>query len=192
MNEKLKPCPFCGGNNIIIAEVLETLYCDDCGCELAEDFGGTWNTRPIEDALTARIAELEKDNDEFRQLIHDWIIILTPDDGYVPDSECNDVATPIDVALRKRIAKLEAENVGLKERVAMLDVTAVFKSLGEMGYIEQTNKLHTRIAELEGLVDELIEAGESMSLAVECENQIEANAYYSWKELVKDWKEREE
>ena len=37
---------------------------------------------------TARIAELEKDNDEFRQLIHDWTIILTPDDGYVPDSEC--------------------------------------------------------------------------------------------------------
>ena len=58
-------------------------------------------------ALQARIAELEKDNDEFRQLIHDWIIILTPDDGYVPDSECNDVATPIDVALRKRIAELE-------------------------------------------------------------------------------------
>lgn len=51
--------------------------------------------------------------------------------------------------------------------------------------------LESRIAELEGLVDELIEAGESMSLAVECENQIEANAYYSWKELVKDWKKRE-
>ena len=98
---------------------------------------------------------------------------------------------PIEDALNARIAELEAENAGLKERVAMLDVTAVFKSLGEMGYIEQTNKLHTRIAELEGLVDELIEAGESMSLAVECENQIEANAYYSWKELVKDWKERE-
>jgi DNA-binding transcriptional regulator PaaX len=39
-------------------------------------------------ALVDYIAELEKDNDEFRQLIHDWIIILTPDDGYVPDSEC--------------------------------------------------------------------------------------------------------
>jgi len=61
------------------------------------------------DRLNARIAELEKDNDEFRQLIHDWIIILTPDDGYVPDSECNDVATPIDVALRKRIAELEGK-----------------------------------------------------------------------------------
>ena len=53
-------------------------------------------------------------------------------------------------------------------------------------------QMHARIAELEGKLAELIEAGESMSLAVECENQIEANAYYSWKELVKDWKEREE
>ena len=60
-------------------------------------------------SLESRIAELEKDNDEFRQMIHDWIIILTPDDGYVPDSECNDVATPIDVALRKRIAELEGK-----------------------------------------------------------------------------------
>ena len=51
--------------------------------------------------------------------------------------------------LVSRNSELEAENAGLKERVAMLDVTAVFKSLGEMGYIEQTNKLHARIAELE-------------------------------------------
>ena len=36
-----------------------------------------------------------------------------------------------------RIAELEAENVGLKERVAMLDITAVFKSLGEMAHIEE-------------------------------------------------------
>lgn len=39
-------------------------------------------------SLYEYIDELEKDNDEFRQLIHDWTIILTPDDGYVPDSEC--------------------------------------------------------------------------------------------------------
>ena len=55
----------------------------------------------------------------------------------------------------------------------------------------RTAELLDRIAELEGKLAELIEAGESMSLAVECENQIEANAYYSWKELVKDWEERE-
>lgn len=54
-----------------------------------------------------------------------------------------------------RIAELEAENAVLKERVAMLDVTAVYKSLGEMGYIEQVDKLNARIAELEAMVDEL-------------------------------------
>ena len=72
------------------------------------------------------------------------------------------------------------------------DYAAYYKPYGEALRNEARNNLETYIAELEGLVDELIEAGESMSLAVECENQIEANAYYSWKELVKDWKEREE
>lgn len=52
-------------------------------------------------------------------------------------------------AAESRIAELEAENAVLKERVAMLDVTAVYKSLGEMGYIEQVDKLNARIAELE-------------------------------------------
>ena len=34
------------------------------------------------DSLTARIAELEKDNDEFRQLIRDWSIVLEQDDRF--------------------------------------------------------------------------------------------------------------
>ena len=143
--------------------------------------------------LTARIAKLEAENERLKEdLQHEKTrsrLNLEAEKRRMLNITyyCAEIDR-----LNARIAELEAENVGLKERVAMLDVTAVFKSLGEMGYIEQTNKLHTRIAELEGLVDELIEAGESMSLAVECENQIEANAYYSWKELVKDWKEREE
>jgi len=37
---------------------------------------------PIEDALRKRIAELEKDNDEFRQLIHDWSIVLEQNNGF--------------------------------------------------------------------------------------------------------------
>ncbi len=99
---------------------MKNVYCEVCGRMLyrVNDDGlilyYTAIVRKI-DRLNARIAELEKDNDEFRQLIHDWIIILTPDDGYVPDSECNDVATPIDVALRKRIAELEAKNNRLVE-----------------------------------------------------------------------------
>ena len=56
----------------------------------------------------------------------------------------------------ERNLELEAENAELKERVAMLDVTAVYKSLGEMGCIEQVANLkaenaafQARIAELE-------------------------------------------
>ena len=56
---------------------------------------------------------------------------------------------PIEDALNARIAKLEAENAELKERIAMLDTMAVFKSLGEMGYIEQVTTLNAHIAELE-------------------------------------------
>jgi len=33
-------------------------------------------------ALKARIAELEKDNDEFRQLIRDWSIVLEQNDEF--------------------------------------------------------------------------------------------------------------
>ena len=55
----LKPCPFCGGNDIVYEEALSVTYCNDCGGELDEGFGSDWNTRPIEDALNARIAELE-------------------------------------------------------------------------------------------------------------------------------------
>ena len=154
---ELKPCPFCGVNewrSVVCSG--DTIYqCDKCGTIVDES---VINTRPIEDALNARIAELEKDNDEFRQLIHDWIIILTPDDGYVPDSECNDVATPIDVALRKRIA------------------------------------------ELEGKIDQLIEAGDwGAKLAINIgalsgDNQykLAKKRYDKWDALVKDWKEREE
>jgi hypothetical protein len=52
-----------------------------------------------------------------------------------------------------RIAELEAENAELKERVAMLDVNSIYRSLAEMGHIEQVYKLNARIAELKELLD---------------------------------------
>lgn len=54
MSEALKPCPFCGGPEIPPAQI----YCDTCKTNIA-GLGDHWNTRPIEDALRARIAELE-------------------------------------------------------------------------------------------------------------------------------------
>ena len=60
MSEELRPCPFCGkepaiDNNFAI--------CVNDDCEMSDYWSGlevsSWNTRPIEDALNARIAECE-------------------------------------------------------------------------------------------------------------------------------------
>lgn len=59
MSEELRPCPFCGA----MPEKLRTGYmCSTLGCALQENTVSEkeWNTRPIEDALRARIAELEE------------------------------------------------------------------------------------------------------------------------------------
>lgn len=106
--------------------------------------------------------------------------------------EARELAGMIDGYLA-RITELEAENAELKERVAMLDVTAVFKSLGEMGYIEQTNKLHTRIAESESTIERLIEAGKRLldSLCTDPEEEKTVEVM-NWKAVVdKVNKERE-
>ena len=56
MSEELRPCPFCGGTNICTEKGINLNYCDSCSAEANIEH---WNTRPIEDALHARIAELE-------------------------------------------------------------------------------------------------------------------------------------
>ena len=62
---ELKPCPFCGKENTVAGStermILGWWYaCEDC---FENRKGGVhedrWNTRPIEDALRLRIAELE-------------------------------------------------------------------------------------------------------------------------------------
>ena len=89
MSEELRPCPFCGA----MPEKLRTGYmCSTLGCALQENTVSEkeWNTRPIEDELQSRIAELEKDLSnkeiEYTDL---W------DDA---------------LALQARIAELEADN----------------------------------------------------------------------------------
>lgn len=64
MSEQLKPCPLCGA----MPDKLRTGYmCSTLGCALQENTVSEkdWNTRPIEDALNARNAELEKILDLF-------------------------------------------------------------------------------------------------------------------------------
>jgi hypothetical protein len=65
MNE-LKSCPFCGGvaqvNTWTMHGITESrCFCpnSDCPNSVRTVALATWNTRPIEDALQARVAELE-------------------------------------------------------------------------------------------------------------------------------------
>ena len=63
MNEKLKQCPFCGSADIRTEPGINLNYCDKCSAEANIEH---WNTRPIEDALQARIAELEAEVDALK------------------------------------------------------------------------------------------------------------------------------
>ena len=67
---ELKPCPFCGEKATLDYSVLPNrkhwfITCDCCGMMYQYTLSQRkyvkdgWNTRPIEDALNARIAELE-------------------------------------------------------------------------------------------------------------------------------------
>ena len=67
----LKPCPFCGQELPIHYTVMQNRYvslisCPDCNASVVSnkflsdrDALAIWQTRPIEDALNKRIAELE-------------------------------------------------------------------------------------------------------------------------------------
>jgi len=66
---ELKPCPFCGGMPKVNDWTLKGItdkrcFCDNekCPVYLSKTIAiDDWNTRPIEDALTARITELEQE-----------------------------------------------------------------------------------------------------------------------------------
>ena len=83
MNDELKPCPFCDGTdiNVVIEGNFSFEECAGCGAtseahrayEICTEqrkaaAADKWNTRPAEEALQARIAELGWHNDAGRHL----------------------------------------------------------------------------------------------------------------------------
>jgi len=74
--DELKACPFCGSSNTTLdyyeiscpQELGTIVICNDCGASAKSIVD--WNARPIEDALNARIAELEAENNRLAELLH--------------------------------------------------------------------------------------------------------------------------
>ena len=100
MSEKLKPCPFCG--KMPEVEPNGDCYCDYYICPMAPDsyMPKDWNTRPIEDELNKRIAELS-------QAVG---LITTLKPTMVMDTEHPlDMAKEVAEYVNNRIAELEAE-----------------------------------------------------------------------------------
>ena len=73
---ELKPCPFCGSTKIRKPKNEKGWLCKKCGSEIFWD----WNTRPIEDALNERIAELEYNAANNAMSIHAIMSTLDIDD----------------------------------------------------------------------------------------------------------------
>ena len=73
--DKLKPCPFCGGTaNIAKGRIEFWAYCPHCGArtefyETEREAVDAWNARPIEDAQTAEIARLRGNIEAIKKIV---------------------------------------------------------------------------------------------------------------------------
>jgi len=142
MSEELKSCPFCpdGGDLQLVTftgGADDVVNCHVCGTILKHKI---WQTRPIEDTLNKRIADLVSSNMLMAKGILDMKWQASEDaeerahlEKLVPD-------------LKKRIAELEGCIEELKKRIVELNWADRPALVGE---------LKSRIAELEAAIDQL-------------------------------------
>ena len=71
MTTDLRPCPFCNGANVI--DEGEYAFCENCDVRvwIGDEGVSAWNTRPIEDDLRNRIAELEAESERVFDLVRE-------------------------------------------------------------------------------------------------------------------------
>ena len=117
---ELKPCPFCNippASKTSKIDGKEYYSCLNVDCPNGSWLtAAEWNTRPIEDALTARIAELEAKIDNWQDCYFEF-------ESIAPDGTLKISVLDLYNRLTERearVAELEAENAELKECVARL------------------------------------------------------------------------
>lgn len=107
MSEKLIPCPICGSKNTVrlpYNDRADIERCKNCNLTIIVPFGYTmWNTRPIEDELRARIAELEADNKKTFDLVRKLRMYCIWANWDNPDTE--DEFNEFDVEVCKWLSK---------------------------------------------------------------------------------------
>lgn len=93
---ELKPCPFCGETPETNGQLVQCykMPCDARRFPMPID---SWNTRPIEDALKARIAKLEAEVAELKPFRdgYDPEEVFPPEGEWVWLRDCDDEINPV-------------------------------------------------------------------------------------------------
>ena len=140
---ELKPCPFCGGEAELCYSEVDT-FCRKCNVIQETEM---WNTRPIEDELRARIAELEEENERLAQLLHDEMSQL-------------EIATDLGKKMehwRDTALQLSRNNGEAQAKINALEADYVISNRELLVKQVEIQGLTARIAELEGELAELKE-----------------------------------
>lgn len=93
MNEKLKPCPFCGEQpemqNMCGGYPGDEVYFCRCRIENHKEDLWSWQTRPLEDALIARAERAEAMVERLMRMVEDrFVLVGNSLDGHLQDCNC--------------------------------------------------------------------------------------------------------
>ena len=125
MSEKLKQCPFCKGEFAFDFEA-KNFRCGTCGATVLPDpYARTVNTRPIEDDLRKRIAELEGAYIKADDMLDDVILERAIEIGGLKKriaelTECIGSQMADVYTLKARIAELREDNATLGDSNAWI------------------------------------------------------------------------
>ena len=113
---ELKPCPFCGGEAQVNTWTMHGITESRCFCSNSDCPNSVrtvafeqWNNRPIEDALEARIAELEESDKHWAGNVKVCMQLI---ERYESDIAEND-------ALQARAEKAEARLIELGDVIKL-------------------------------------------------------------------------